>query len=142
MKVYPNDLCLCGSGKKYKQCCMNKSVHSIGAAGSLPIDGEDSNLEFFVNRKGAVVFRDEAKQPVLDIPEGSITKQVLSVGLHNNRHPMATIQEQDGPICYILPDWYIEWCQTCIGIAMEGTNFFPADVIFSNIHGQYSADIL
>ena len=23
-KVYPNDLCPCGSGKKYKQCCMNK----------------------------------------------------------------------------------------------------------------------
>ena len=23
-KVYPNDLCPCGSGKKYKYCCMNK----------------------------------------------------------------------------------------------------------------------
>ena len=23
-KVYPNDLCPCGSGKKYKHCCMNK----------------------------------------------------------------------------------------------------------------------
>lgn len=25
-KVYPNDLCPCGSGKKYKHCCMNKVV--------------------------------------------------------------------------------------------------------------------
>jgi len=24
-KVYPNDLCTCGSGKKYKKCCMHKS---------------------------------------------------------------------------------------------------------------------
>ncbi len=23
-KIYPNDLCPCGSGKKYKKCCMNK----------------------------------------------------------------------------------------------------------------------
>ena len=23
-KVYPNDLCPCGSGKKYKYCCMGK----------------------------------------------------------------------------------------------------------------------
>lgn len=25
-KVYPNDPCPCGSGKKYKHCCMNKVV--------------------------------------------------------------------------------------------------------------------
>jgi len=24
VKIYPNDPCPCGSGKKYKQCCMNK----------------------------------------------------------------------------------------------------------------------
>ena len=23
-KIYPNDPCPCGSGKKYKQCCMRK----------------------------------------------------------------------------------------------------------------------
>ena len=23
-KIYPNDLCFCGSGKKYKQCCAHK----------------------------------------------------------------------------------------------------------------------
>lgn len=25
-KIYPNDPCPCGSGKKYKKCCMNKAV--------------------------------------------------------------------------------------------------------------------
>ncbi len=24
-KIYPNDPCPCGSGKKYKHCCMNKA---------------------------------------------------------------------------------------------------------------------
>ena len=25
-KIYPNDPCPCGSGKKYKQCCMKKNA--------------------------------------------------------------------------------------------------------------------
>ena len=25
-KIYPNDPCPCGSGKKYKQCCGRKAV--------------------------------------------------------------------------------------------------------------------
>jgi len=28
-KVYPNDLCPCGSGKKYKKCCMHKSKEKL-----------------------------------------------------------------------------------------------------------------
>ena len=30
MKIYPNDLCPCGSGKKYKKCCMKKNKNSNG----------------------------------------------------------------------------------------------------------------
>ena len=26
-KIYPNDLCPCGSGKKFKQCCMGKGIY-------------------------------------------------------------------------------------------------------------------
>ena len=26
-KVYPNDPCPCGSGKKYKSCCLGKETH-------------------------------------------------------------------------------------------------------------------
>ena len=27
-KVYPNDLCTCHSGKKYKKCCMNEDENT------------------------------------------------------------------------------------------------------------------
>jgi len=26
-KIYPNDPCPCGSGKKFKQCCMGKKIY-------------------------------------------------------------------------------------------------------------------
>lgn len=142
MKIYPNDLCPCGSGKKFKKCCMNSKVKQTGMIGALPVDNVDKNADFIVNRKGAVVFKDESRQPVLEIPEGSITKTVLSVGVSNTLKPMATIQEKDGAICYILPDWYSDWCQTCVGMSMNGMNVFPSDVAFSFINGKYSADIL
>lgn len=140
--IYPNDLCPCRSGKKYKKCCMTKKVTQTGWIGALPVSRPNGNSEFFVNERGAVMYYDESKQPVLEIPEGSITKGVLSVGLNNSRKPIATIQEPEGPVCYILPNWYAGWCQTCVGIAISGTNFFPADVIFAKENEHYSADIL
>lgn len=29
MKIGRNDVCMCGSGKKYKKCCMNKNTELI-----------------------------------------------------------------------------------------------------------------
>ena len=110
--------------------------------GALPIDIVDENADFIVNRKGAVIFKDESKQPILDIPEGSITKKVLSVGLSKNNKPMATIQEDKGAICYVLPNWYSEWCQVCVGMAINGINVFPSDVKFSKKGKQYFVDVL
>ncbi len=31
VKIYPNDPCPCGSGKKYKKCCMNRSKEELEA---------------------------------------------------------------------------------------------------------------
>lgn len=142
MKIYPNDLCPCGSGKKYKKCCMKKNIRQTGMISALPVDDVNENADFIVNRKGAVVFKDESKQPILEIPEGSIVKTVLSVGISGTLKPMVTIQEDEGAICYILPDWYSHWCQTCVGMSMNGMNVFPSDVVFSLSNGRYSADIL
>lgn len=142
MKVYPNDPCPCGSGKKYKKCCMNKKLTQTGTIGSLPVYKADTEADFIINQRGAVIFKDESKQPILEIPEGSITKTVLSVGVSKTRKPIATIQENNGPVCYILPNWYLDWCQTCVGMAMNGINLFPSDVVFSLNDGKYSADIL
>ena len=85
---------------------------------------------------------DEAKQPVLEIPEGSVIKRVLSVGVSSKNTPMVTVQESDGVICYLLPNWYESWCRTCVSMAMSGMNLFPSDVEFSLNNGKYAADIL
>ena len=142
MKVYPNDLCPCGSGIKYKHCCMKKSLNQTGVVGSLPVCKTEKDAKFIVNSIGAVVFMDEAKQPVLEIPEGSITKRVLSVGVSSNNTPMVTVQESDGVICYLLPKWYESWCRNCVSMAVGGMDLFPSDVEFSLTNGKYAADIL
>lgn len=121
---------------------MNSKVKQTGMIGALPVYDVDKNADFIINKKGTVVFNDESKQPALEIPEGSITKTVLSVGVSKTLKPMVTIQEKDGAICYILPNWYFNWCQTCVVMATNGMNVFPSDVKFSFINGKYSADIL
>ena len=141
MKIYPNDLCPCGSGMKYKKCCMNKSYKQTGMNKSLPVYKADENADFIVNKMGAVVYMDESKQPILEIPEGSITKRVLSVGFSHKHTHLATIQETEGAICYRLPDWYEDWCMYCVYLAKSGEKIFPSDVVFSLIDGKYSADI-
>ena len=85
---------------------------------------------------------DESKQPFLEIPDGSITKKVLSVGFSPNHTPLVTIQETEGNICYRLPDWYEDWCTVCIYASTQGENLFPSDVVFSLVDGKYFADIL
>lgn len=142
MKIYPNTLCPCESGKKYKDCCLNKKLIKTGMIGSSPAYKFDKNVDFIVNPRGAVQFMDESKQPVLEIPDGSITKYVLSVGSNHNDTPIAIIQDDEGPICYLLPNWYLGWCRTCVGMAMCGMHVFPSNVMFSLINGKYSADIL
>ena len=142
MKVYPNDPCPCGSGKKYKKCCMKKEVKQTGCIGNLKVYSAEPDADFYINTRGAVVYKDESKQPVLELSEGSTKKNVLSVGVIQSGRPIANIQEEEGVICYILPDWYASWCQTCVGMAMNGVNIFPAEVIFSSIDGVYSVDVL
>ena len=133
---------LAEAGKKHKKCCMEKEQNQVGLIGALPLDNIDKDADFIVNRRGAVVFKDESKQPVLEISEGSVTKTVLSVGFSGTHKPMVTIQENEGVICYILPNWYLDWCQTCVGMSINGMNPFPSDVVFSLHDGKYSADIL
>lgn len=126
MKIYLNDVCPCGSGKKYKKCCAKKAI----------------NDDFIVNSKGAIVFKDESKQPILELPEGKTQKTVLSVGLSHSLRPLVTIQEEKGPICYVLPDWFTSWCTTCVYMSRSGINIFPSDVIFTHIDNKYAVDVL
>ena len=143
MKIGRNDKCPCGSGQKYKKCCLKKSRNiDVNRSVSYDIDILKEENEFFINRRGAVVFKDESKQPTLVLPEGDTIKDVLSVGLLKSGKPIANIQENDGVICYVLPSWYLNWCQMCVELSMSGTNLFPLKVMFSKTNGHYSVDIL
>lgn len=50
--------------------------------------------------------------------------------------------EDGGPICYLLPTQYTDWCGTCIGVSMQGLNLFPCKVKFTKHGNKYFADIL
>lgn len=110
--------------------------------GGLSIDSEDKVKEFVVNRQGAVVFIDESKQPTLEIAEGHIVKNVLSVGFNKSHAPVVTVKEDAGPICYILPTQYTDWCDTCITMAMQGRNVFPRKVKFTKQGNKYFVAML
>lgn len=143
MKIGRNDKCPCGSGQKYKKCCLKKIRNiDVNHSGSYDIDILKKENEFFINRRGAVVFKDDSKQPMLVLPEGDTIKNVLSVGFLKSGKPIANIQENDGVICYVLPSWYLDWCQLCVELSMSGTNLFPSKVMFSKTNGDYSVDIL
>lgn len=137
------DKCPCESGKQYKDCCYKTAMEKYANSNAqFAFDSVDPNKSFVVNRKGAVVFLDNMRQPRLQLNEGLTTLHVLSVGVDKDNNAMATIDNADGPICYVLPNWYVDWCKTCAGMAMSGVNFFPANVVFGYINRHYSADIL
>ena len=62
--------------------CQQLSDYFNRRRSKLPIDFIDKNdEEYFLNRRGAKVYFDITKQPVLEIAEGSQTEMVLSVGM-------------------------------------------------------------
>ena len=133
MKIGRNEPCPCGSGKKYKNCCYSKNTS---------VDFVPDDAEFITNKKGAKIYLDESYQPKLSISEGSsVTYEVLSVGFSNKHHPIATIKEGNNITAYILPDDYLEWCQTCVGLARMGNNMFPSKCVFSLNNSKYYVDI-
>ena len=109
----------------------------------LPIDFIDKNdEEYFLNRRGAKVYFDITKQPVLEIAEGSQTEMVLSVGMDKLGIPLITISNDGNPICYRLPEELSDWTYTAIGMANMGENLFPSQVVFTKEKNRYFADIL
>ncbi|WP_040285754.1 YecA family protein [Sporosarcina koreensis] len=46
MKVGRNDPCPCGSGKKYKKCCINKSGREFSNVNTIPIENSESDFEY------------------------------------------------------------------------------------------------
>lgn len=72
--------------------CQQLSDYFNRRRSKLPIDFIDKNdEEYFLNRRGAKVYFDITKQPVLEIAEGSQTEMVLSVGMDKLGIPLITI---------------------------------------------------
>ena len=46
VKVGRNDPCPCGSGNKYKKCCINKSGRNISNVNTIPIENSESDFEY------------------------------------------------------------------------------------------------
>lgn len=46
MEIGRNDLCPCGSGKKYKKCCINSPIRKVTNVNTIPIENSKSNFEY------------------------------------------------------------------------------------------------
>jgi len=126
--------------------CRNLHDYFERLQSKLPIDPIlPDTEEFFYNRKGAQIFFDPSKQPVLELEEGSKTYKVLSVGFLNSEStmiPAVTLAEEVNPVCYRLPEQLLDWATSCVAFANRGSNRFPAEVIFTKENENYYVDIL
>lgn len=104
----------------------------------ISIDAKD----YFFNQRGAKVFTNISRQPLLKIENGHCKYNVLSVGFSKEGTPLATISEREGVFCYRLPSDLRGWAMTVVGLSNMGENLFPSEVIFSKQKNRYYADIL
>ena len=123
--------------------CRQLSDYFKRRRSKLPIDLIDKNdEEYFLNHRGAKVYFDISKQPILQIAEDSQTEMVLSVGMDKSGSPLITISNDGNPICYRLPEELSDWAYTAIGKANMGENLFPSQVVFTKEKNRYFADVL
>lgn len=109
----------------------------------LPIEFvQNAGDDFFLNQRGAKVFYDESRQPLLPIAKGKNVYKVLSIGFGNTGTPMVTIENGRETVCYKLPYEYSEWAMTVVGCVNMGEKLVPGEVVFSLENGKYYADIL
>ena len=107
-----------------------------------PIPKSDLKKEYYLNQRGAKIYYDIRKQPLLPIPNGKIQYNVLSVGFDRNRIPLITIDNRGVCECYRLPKQLFEWSLTMLTLANAGENPFPSKVIFTRQNNQYFAEVL
>lgn len=109
----------------------------------LPLDPISSDVKnYFFNKRGAKVFFDARRQPLLKFTNGHCKCSVLSIGFSREGIPLATIAELEGNYCYRLPKDLSEWSMYVVGQANMGINMFPAEVVFTEDNGKFYADVL
>lgn len=107
-----------------------------------PIKPVYSSKDYFFNKRGAKVFFDIKRQPLLEITTETRKYNVLSVGFGDEGTPLVTIAEYGEVNCYRLPDCLSEWVMTIVSMANMGITVFPSNVLFTKCDGEYYADIL
>lgn len=124
-------------------CCNSLADYYERMRNKLPIDPVGDTLkDYFFNQRGAKVYFDINKQPVLEMKNGQQTYDVLSVGFSKERIPMITVTDGKEAKCYRIPMELSEWAMTLVGLANKGENLFPSKVVFSKTKAGYFADIL
>lgn len=110
---------------------------------TLPIDVVyKSSKDYFLNRRGAKIYFDINKQPLLEITKSRTIFNVLSVGFSQEMIPLVTIKEAGSAKCYRLPTELSEWAMTLVGFANMGEKLFPSEVMFTKTKDRLLADIL
>jgi hypothetical protein len=123
----------CESLSDYYERMRNKlSIEPIG----------DTSSEYFLNQRGAKVYFDINKQPLLEIKSGRLVCDVLAVGFSREMIPLVTITEANEAKCYRLPTELADWAMTLAGFANMGENLFPSKVVFTKNQDGCYADIL
>lgn len=117
-------------------------LHFDRIKNKLQIDFVNDEEEFVINSRGAKVYKDIRKQPILEIRDGNNEFDVLAVGMDSSGNPLATIKKDNKVVCYRIPDEYSEWALTMIGFSNMGIKFFPGKVNFSFQNGKYYVDLL
>lgn len=123
--------------------CNRLSEHFQHMHNKLPIEPviPETN-EYFRNNRGAKIYFDINKQPVLKLNEGQNKFYILSVGNSKEGCPLVTIAGEPENICYRLPPQLGEWAMTVTGMAMMVENLFPLEVVITKNKDRYYADIL
>jgi len=99
MKPGRNDACPCGSGKKYKKCCQDKSVTrlstlSVSVTGSAPTAAEHKQLVVLFNAKRFVELEAHASLLVEQYPASGFSWKALGAALNaQGKNALPAIQK-------------------------------------------------
>ena len=123
--------------------CQRLETHFEQMKNKLPVEPvKDQEKDFFRNRRGAKVYHDVDRQPILELTKGKNAFVVLSVGIAKGGIPLVTVEASPENLCYRLPVQLNEWAMTLVSMANTGEDLFPAEVIFTKAENRIYADIM
>lgn len=121
--------------------CQKLETHFERMRNKLPVESVNDNTEeYFRNRRGAKVYYDATRQPILKLVEGRNVVTVLSVGITKGGIPLVTVEASPENLCYRLPVQLSEWAMKMISMTNAGAKLFPAKVIFIKAENRIYAE--